>query len=65
MNIRKLVTIVSSLIGGTVVISVGLVMLPLHLAVPWVFFNIWLWIVAPVSLLWAAHREDQKRTTQS
>lgn len=57
MKLRKIATLVVNLIGGAFVVSIGLLMLPIYLAIPWIIFNLGLWIIAPISLLWANEKE--------
>lgn len=54
---------VADIIGGIITITVGLFMLPFYFAVPWVVFNGWLWLGAPLTLMWANEEEKQRETS--
>ena len=62
MKARKIVTIVVNVVAGSVVVFVGLGMLPFPLNLAWGFFNAWIWIAGPISLLWAKKNEDEMKT---
>ena len=63
MKLGKIVTIVANLVGGFIVTGVMTLMLPLHLAIPFGLFSAWIWIGAPLTLLWAKKKEDEKKTS--
>ena len=60
MNLRKAITIVIDLVAGFSIAVIGVLMLPTYLAIPWVVFNVYMWTVAPITLLWAIQKEKQK-----
>lgn len=58
--IRKLITIAIDMIGGAIVVSVGLSMLPFPYNLVWGTFNLYIWIVAPILLLKANKNGGKK-----
>jgi len=65
MEAKKIATIVANLIAGFLVTGVMILMLPLHIAIPFDLFSAWIWIGAPLSLLWAKKKEDEKKLLHS
>jgi len=63
MKPLRILTVVADIIGGIITITVGLFMLPFYFAVPWVVFNGWLWLGAPLTLMWANEEEKQRETS--
>ncbi len=62
MRLQKIVSILANVFGGSIVVLVGLTMLPFPLNLVWGTFNAWLWIGAPTAILWAKKKEDEKKT---
>jgi len=65
MNIWKLLTIAVDLTFGFLITGVMILMLPLHLAIPFDLFSAWMWVGAPLALLWAKKKEDEKKFLDS
>jgi len=65
MNIWKLLTIAVDLTFGFLITGVMILMLPLHLAIPFGLFSAWMWVGAPLALLWAKKKEDEKKLLHS
>lgn len=60
MQLTKILTIIINLFLGIIVVGIGLLMLPAPAGLIWGVFNAWIWIGAPISLLWAKKKEDSK-----
>ena len=46
---------------GMVIVSIGFMLLDNDvLALAWALFNCWIWISAPLLILWAKEKEDKK-----
>jgi fatty acid desaturase len=60
MRLLKLLTIIISYLLGFYVTLTGLAMIPEPLAVPWIVFNLWLFLVAPVAVIWVDRNERKK-----
>jgi hypothetical protein len=60
VKLLRILTAVADIIGGMITITLGLFMLLLHLTISWVIFNAWLWLGAPLTLMWANEEEKQK-----
>jgi hypothetical protein len=65
MEGKKIATIVANIVAGFLVTGVMILMLPLHLAIPFGLFSAWMWIGAPLALLWAKEKEDKKKLLDS
>lgn len=63
MKLQKIATIVANVLGGSIVVLVGLAMLPFPLNLVWSTFNAWLWIGAPTAILLAKKKEDEKKAS--
>lgn len=60
LKIEKIITIIIDLVLGSVVVAIGLMMLPFPLNMVWIIFNLWIWIVAPLTLLWAKKKTEER-----
>jgi len=59
MEAKRIATIVVDASAGFVVVLTGLEMLLFPWNMIWVFFNVLLWIVSPIAILWAKNKEDR------
>jgi len=60
MNIWKLLTIAVDVTLGFFVTGIMILMLPMYLAIPFGLWSAWMWCAAPLLLLWAKKKEDEK-----
>jgi len=59
MEAKRIAIIVVDASAGFVVVLTGLEMLLFPWNMIWVFFNVLLWIVCPIAILWAKNKEDR------
>jgi len=60
MEANRIAIIVANVSAGFIVVLMGFEMLPFPLNTIWVVFNLWLWIVLPIVILWAKNKERYK-----
>lgn len=60
MQLEKIFKLLISIVGGFFITGIMVLMLPLHLAIPFGLFSAWMWIGAPLVLLYAKNKEDKK-----
>jgi hypothetical protein len=60
MEANRIAITVANVSAGFIVVLMGFEMLPFPLNTIWVVFNLWLWIVLPIVILWAKNKERYK-----
>ena len=61
MEANRIAIIVANVSAGFIVVLMGFEMLPFPLNIIWVVFNLWLWIVFPIVIVWAKNKEGTKK----
>jgi len=60
MKLRQIITICVDIVAGSIVVTVGLMMLPFPLNILWGIFNAYMWIAVPI-ILYKANRTEEKK----
>ncbi len=60
MRAEKLALIIADVSAGFMVVLMGFQMLTFPFNMIWVIFNLWLWVVFPIVILWSKKKENTK-----
>jgi len=58
--ISKVMIVCLSACGGAFVTALGFEIIPNNCYIPWLAFNVWMWVAVPC-IMWAAKKEDSRK----